>query len=225
MATVPKLTTSKENAQKILVKKGKMQRKLATTSSESGSEIEGEPSLTYEEAAKSFERKDTRNQKEQSQATARQKEEQKKKASIRPFSDFSNTPPLTQPQKKTNSVIHKELSELFEFDQEINSNSSAEDHDLKSLTDPFCYELIQKCTGCYFVYACERQYYRCKCGWKTIGREKGAYRCDNCHEIVANCVGCASFQVKKKGKLFQCESCHCQLMKRASSFDNFLIHV
>ena len=45
---------------KILVKKVKMQRRTATTSNESGSEIEGEPSLTYEEEAKSFERKDTR---------------------------------------------------------------------------------------------------------------------------------------------------------------------
>ena len=50
---------------KILVKKVEMQRRLATKSIESGSEIEGEPSLTYEEAAMSFERKDTRNQKEQ----------------------------------------------------------------------------------------------------------------------------------------------------------------
>ena len=125
---------------KILVKKVKMQRRVATTSNESESEIEREPSLTYEEAAKSFEGKDTRNQKEQSQATA--KEDQKKKPSKRPLSESSNTPPLTQPQKKTNSVIDKELSELFEFDQEINSNSSTEDHDLKSLTDPCCYELI-----------------------------------------------------------------------------------
>ena len=151
-----------------------MQRRVATTPNESDSEIEGEPSPTYEEAAKSFERKDTRNPKEQSQATARPKEDQRKKETSKcPLSDSSNTPPLTQPQKKTNSVIDKELSELFELDQEINSNSSTEDHDLKSLTDPCCYELIQKCTGRYFVRACERQYYKCKCGWKTIGREKG----------------------------------------------------
>ena len=140
---------------KTLVKKVKMQRRLATTPNESGSEIEGEPSLAYEEAAKSFERKDTRNQKEQSQTTARQKE-QKKEDSKRPLFDSSNTPPSTQPQKKTDIVIDKELSELFEFDQEINSNSSTEDHDWKSLTDPCCYELIQKCTGRYFVCACER---------------------------------------------------------------------
>ena len=86
---------------KILVKKIKMQRRVATTPNESDSEIEGEPSPTYEEAAKSFERKDTRNPKEQSQATARPKEDQQKKeTSKRPLSDSSNTPPLTQPQKK-----------------------------------------------------------------------------------------------------------------------------
>ena len=73
-----------------------MQRRLLTTSNESESEIEEKPSLTYEEAANSFERKDTRNQKEQSQATAKQKEEQKKEASKRPLSDSSNTPPLTR---------------------------------------------------------------------------------------------------------------------------------
>ena len=199
---------------KILVKKVKMQRRVATTPNESDSEIEGEPSLTYDEAAESFERKDARNPKQQSQTIATPKEDQQKKeTSKRPLSDSSNTPPLTQPQKKTNSAIDKELSELFELDQEINSNSSTEDYDLKSLTDPCCYEQIQKCTGRYFVCACERQYYKCKCGWKTIGREKGAYKCDNCHEIVANCVSCGSFQVKKKGKLSQCESCLCQLTK------------
>ena len=90
---------------KILVKKVKLQRRVATTPNESGSEIEGEPSLTYEEAAKPFERKDTRNQKEQSQATSRQKEEQKKETSKRPLSDSSNTPSLTQPQKKNKYVV------------------------------------------------------------------------------------------------------------------------
>ena len=151
---------------KILVKKAKMQRRVATIPNDSESEIEKESSPTHEEAAKSFERNPTRTQ----------KEEQKKEASKRPLSDSSNTPPLIQPQKKTNFVTDKELCELlFEPDPEINSSSSTEDQDLKSFTDLCCYELIQKCIGRYFVCACERQYYKCKCGWKTIGREKGAY--------------------------------------------------
>ena len=188
---------------KILVKKAKMQKRVAAIPNDSENEIEKESPPTPEEAAKSFERNDSRIE----------KEEQKKEANKRPLSDSSNTPPSIQPQKKTNFATEKDLSELFEPDSEINSSSSTEDQDLKLFTDPCCYELIQKCAGRYFVCACERQYYKCKCGWKTIAREKGAYKCDNCREIVANCVSCGSFQVKKKGKLFQCESCHCQLTK------------
>ena len=140
-------------------------------------------------------------------------QDHKKEASKPLFSDSSNTPPSIQSQKKTNFANEKELSELFEPNPEINCSSSTDDQDFKSLTDPCCYELIQKCTGRYFVCACERQYYKYKCSWKTIRREKWAYKCDNCREIVANCMSCGSFQVKKKGKLFQCESCHCQLTK------------
>ena len=146
---------------KILVQKVKMQRRVATTSNESKSEIEGEPSPTYEEAAKSFERDDTGNKIEQSQLTARPKEDQKKETSKRPLSDSSNTPPLTQPQKKTNSVIDKELSELFEFDD---TDSSTEFDEIKPYANPCCYELIQKCTGRHFACACEQQYFKCKCG-------------------------------------------------------------
>ena len=203
---------------KILVKKVKMQRRVATTSHESKSEIEGEPSPTYDEAAKSFERKDTGNEKEQTQPTARPKEDQKKKTSKRPLSDSSNTPPLTQPQKKTNSVIDKELSELFEFDD---TDSSTEFDEIKPYANPCCYELIKKCTGRHFACACEQQYFKCKCGWKNIGKEKGAYQCEQCKDIVANCVSCGSFQIKNKGKLFNCENCHCQLTKelhRSSTF-------
>ena len=160
---------------KILVKKVKMQKRVATTFNESKSKIVGEPSPTYEEAAKSFERKDIGNQKEQSQPTARPKEDQKKETSKRPLSDSSNTPPLTQPQKKTNSVIDKELSELFEFDD---IDSSTEFDEIKPYANPCCYELIQKCTGRHFACACEQQYFKCKCGWKNIGNEKGAYQCE-----------------------------------------------
>ena len=158
---------------KILVKRSKMQKRVATIPNNSESETEKEIPPTHEEAAKSFERNDS----------TTKKEEQKKEASKRPLSDSSNTPPSIQPQKKTNFTTEKDLSQLFEPDPEINSSSSTDDQDLKLLTDPCCYELIQKCTGRYFVCACERQYYKCKCGWKTIAREKGAYKCDNCREI------------------------------------------
>ena len=114
---------------KILIKKSKMQRRVATIPNDSGSEIEKKSPRTHQEAAKSFERNSTRTQ----------KEEQKKEANKRLLSDSSNTPPLIQPQKETNFVTKKELSELFELDPEINSNSSTEDQDLKSLTDPCCY--------------------------------------------------------------------------------------
>ena len=125
---------------KILVKKSKMQRRVAAIPNDSESEIEKEISPTHEEAAKSFERNDS----------TTKKENQKKEASKRPLSDSSNTPPSIQPQKKTNFANEKELSQLFEPDPEINCNSSTDDQDLKSLTDPCCYELIQKCTDRYF---------------------------------------------------------------------------
>ena len=125
---------------KILVKKSKMQRRVAAIPNDSESEIEKEISPTHEEAAKSFERNDS----------TTKKENQKKEASKRPLSDSSNTPPSIQPQKKTNFANEKELSQLFEPDPEINCSSSTDDQDLKSLTDPCCYELIQKCTDRYF---------------------------------------------------------------------------
>ena len=50
---------------KILVRKAKTQRRVATTPNDSESEIEKEPSPTYEEAAKSFERNTTRTQNEE----------------------------------------------------------------------------------------------------------------------------------------------------------------
>ena len=194
---------------KILVKKVKMQRRIATTPREFNSEIE---------VLKSFE-----NNVEETKGS--DKSTQKKEASKRPISDSSNTSPAIQPQLKRNSITETELINLFSKDVDISIDSSTEDNDLKSFTDPCCYELIQKCTGRYFVCACERQYYKCLRGWKTIAKEKGAYQCETrretCREIVANCVSCGSFQMKKKDKLFQCENCQCQLTKelhRSSAF-------
>ena len=70
---------------KTLVRKAKMQRRVATTPNDSGSEIEKEPSPTYEEAANSFERNATRTQNKESQTIIRQKDDQKKEAYKRPF--------------------------------------------------------------------------------------------------------------------------------------------
>ena len=155
---------------KILVKKAKMQRRIATTPNEFNSEIEREPSPTYEEVVQSFEN-NAEETKESDKST------QKKEASKRPLSDSSNTSPAIQPQRKKNSIPETELSNLFSKEVDISIDSSTEDNDLKSFTDPCCYELIQKCTGRYFACACERQYYKCLCGWKTIAKEKGTYQC------------------------------------------------
>ena len=134
----------------------------------------------------------------------------KQETSKRPFSDSSSSP-SNQPQKRKTTITEDEIRSLF--DPEISTDSSTEFEEIRPYADPCCYELIQKCTGHYFACACEKQYYKCKCGWKTIGQEKGVYKCEQCKDIVANCVGCGSFQVKKKGKLFNCENCQCQLTK------------
>ena len=78
---------------KILVKKAKMQRRIATTPSEFNSEIEREPSPTYEEVVQSFEN-NVEETKESDKLT------QKKEASKRPLSDSTNKSPAIQPQRK-----------------------------------------------------------------------------------------------------------------------------
>ena len=82
---------------KILVKKVKMQRRIATTPREFNSKIEREPSPTYEEVLKSFE-----NNVEETKGS--DKSTQKKEASKRPLSDSSNASPAVQPQRKRNSI-------------------------------------------------------------------------------------------------------------------------
>ena len=181
----------KKTNMKILVKKVKMQRRIATTSREFNSEIKRESSPTYKEVLKSFE-----NNVEETKGSA--KSTQKKETSQRPLSDSSNTSPAIQPQRKRNSITETELINLFFKDIDISIDSSTEDNDLKSFTDPCCYELIQKCTGRYFACACERQYYKCLCGWKTVAKEKGAYQCETCREIIANCVSCGSYSNEKE---------------------------
>ena len=138
-------------------------------------------------------------------------EEKKKEsgAKKRPFSDSSNSP------KRKNMATEKEIRSLFDLNSEMSTDSSTEFDEIRPYANPCCYELIQKCRGHYFACACacEKQFFKCKCGWKTIGQEKKLYKCKQCKDIVANCVGCGSFQVKKKGKLFNYENCQCQLTK------------
>ena len=177
---------------KIMVKNSKLQKRQAPQN-----EIE-KKELTKEEVAKSF---------EDNQPQEKKKE---KETSKRPFSESSSSP-SNQPQKRKTTITEDEIRSLF--DPEISTDSSTEFEEIRSYANPCCYELIQKCTGHYFACACEKQYYKCKCGWKTFGQEKGVYKCEQCKDIIANCVGCGSFQVKKKGKLFNCENCQCQLTK------------
>ena len=192
-----------------LAKSSKLQRRQAPQTEEQ----QQEPP-TKEEVAKSFERDQPQEKKK------RENEDEKIEANKRPLSDSSSSS-LNQPQRRKNLAIEKDIASLFDLDPEISSDSSTEFDEIKPYANPCCYELIQKCTGRHFACACEQQYFKCKCGWKNIGKEKGAYQCEQCKDIVANCVSCGSFQIKKKGKLFNCENCHCQLTKelhRSSTF-------
>ena len=192
---------------KIMAKNSKLQKRQAPRNENEKKEP------TTEEVVKSFERDSEEKKK-------RENQNEKTEANKRPLSDSSSSPP-NQPQRRKNSETENELLSLFDMDPEITTDSSTEFDEIKPFANPCCYELIQKCTGRHFACACEQQYFKCKCGWKNIGKEKGAYQCEQCKDIVANCVSCGSFQVKKKGKLFNCENCHCQLTKelhRSSTF-------
>ena len=197
----------KKSNMKIMVKNSKLQKRQALRNENEKKEP------TTEEVVKSFERDSEEKKK-------RKNQDEKAEANKRPLSDSSSSPP-NQPQRRKNSVTEKELISLFDMDPEISTDSTTEFDEIKPFANPCCYELIQKCTGRHFACACEQQYFKCKCGCKNIGKEKGAYQCEQCKDIVANCVSCGSFQIKKKGKLFNCENCHCQLTKelhRSSTF-------
>ena len=184
---------------KIMAKNSKLQKRQAPRNENEKKEP------TTEEVVKSFERDSEEKKK-------RENQNDKTEANKRPLSDSSSSPP-NQPQRRKNSETENELLSLFDMDPEITTDSSTEFDEIKPFANPYCYELIQKCTGRHFACACEQQYFKCKCGWKKIGKEKGAYQCEQCKDIVANCVSCGSFQIKKKGKLFNCENCQCQLTK------------
>ena len=174
---------------KILVKSFKLHRRQAPQN-----ENQQQEPPTKEEVAKSFERESSQQKKKENEA------------SQRPFSDSSSSP-INQSQKRKTTTTEKEIRSLIDLDPEISTDSSTEFDAIRSYANPCCYELIQECTGHDFACACERQYFKCKCGWKTIGQEKRVYKCEQCKDIVANCVGCGSFEVKKKGKLFNRKNC------------------
>ena len=188
---------------KILVKSSKLHRRQAPQN-----ENQQQEPPTKEEVAKSFRRNSSQQNKKENEA------------SKRPFSDYSNSPPI-QSQKRKTATTEEEVRSLFDLDPKISTDSSTEFEEIRSYTNPCCYKLIQICTGRYFASACEKQYFKCKCGWKPIGQEKGVYKCEQCKDIVANCVCCSSFQVKKKGKLFNSENCQCQLTEELHKSSTF----
>ena len=209
----------------ILTKSSKMERRLAQNPPECNFENkQSEPLPTLEEAKQSFEDEKRKN------STPEEKEEKKKtksnknelpitqKDSVnkdygkRPLSDDSS--PNSNQKSRRKTSIGEQDDSPFGRDPEISSGSSSVDFsEFKVFADPCCHELIQKCTGRHFACACQKQFYKYKCGWKLLGVDKGAYICDECDDVVAIFVGCGSFQIKKKGKLFQCENCHYQLTK------------
>ena len=76
----------------------------------------------------------------------------------------THRPPNQEKAAKVNAMY----SLLSRRDPEISSGRS-DDNELSEFqlfADPCCYELIQKCTGRHFACACQKQFYRCKCGWK-----------------------------------------------------------
>ena len=200
---------------KVLAKTTRLQKRMPKSPTENENSLTlPEPLPTTEEAAKSFERDQPQEKKK------RENQDEKTEANKRPLSDSSSSPP-NQPQRRKNLATDKEIISLFDLDPEIGTDSSTEFDETIPYANPCCYELIQKCTGRHFACACEQQYFKGKRGWKNIGKEKGAYQCEQCKDIAANCVSCGSFQINKKGKLFNCENCHCQLTKelhRSSTF-------
>ena len=208
---------------RVLAKTSRLQRRMPKSPTEADNlPTQREPKPIQEEAAKAFERQTKASEEEISKKNKKEDppEKQEKEPNKRPLSSSSSSSVSNPPKRKT-GTDEQELASLFDYTPEDNADSSLEFTDFKLFAEDCCHELIQKCTGKRFICACEKQYYRCKCGWKLLGRETGTYRCDECGEIVANCVGCGSFQVKKKGKLFHCENCQYQITKELHKSTTF----
>ena len=198
---------------RVLAKTSRLQRRMAKLPTEADNHTtQRELVPTQEEAAKSFEQESKTAEERTNSKKVELPKKQEKDVNKRPLSNSSSSSVSNPPKRKT-GTDEQELASLFDYTPEDNPDSRLDFTDFKLFAEDCCHELIQKCIGKHFICACEKQHYRCKCGWKLLGRETGAYRCDECGEIVANCVGCGSLQVKKKGKLFHCENCQYQLTK------------
>ena len=189
---------------RVLAKTSRLQRRMVKSPTEADNlPTRREPAPTQEEAAKSFERQSKTSEKKTNNNSKKEdlSKKQEKEDNKRPLSSSSSSSVSNSSKRKTGTDEQK-FASLFDCTPEDNPDSSLEFADFKLFAENCCHELIQKCTGKHFVCACEKQYYWCKCGWKLLGRKTSAYRCDECGEIVANCVGCGSFQVKKRESFF-----------------------
>ena len=155
---------SKKANMKILAKTSKLQRRQVPQN-----ENQQQEPPTKEEVAKSFERNQPQEKKKENEV------------SKHPFSDSSNSPPI-QSQKRKHTTT-EEIRSLFDLDAEISTQSSTEFEEIRSYANPCCYELIQKSTGHYFACAREKQYFKCKCGWKTIGQKLGFTNANNARTL------------------------------------------
>ena len=95
----------------------------------------------------------------------------------RPLSDWSNSPTMEHRNKRKNSKGERDDSSSIRLVPEISSGTSDDDEvsEFQLFADSCCHELIQKCTGRHFACACQKQFYRCKWGWKLLGLDKGVY--------------------------------------------------
>ena len=118
---------------------------------------------TQDEAAKSFERQTTTEEKKTNNKKDNQPKKHEKEASKLLLSTSTSSSVSNPPKRKT-STNKQELAALFDCTPEDNKESSLGFTDSKLLAEGCCHELIQKCIGKHFVCACEKQYYRCKCG-------------------------------------------------------------
>ena len=209
-----------------------MERRLAKqTNNEAEVELNSTPP-TQEEATQSFEdnkhqtnekEKKTSNENRPKDAEQKPTTQTKRDSGKRPLSNSSASPTMKHRNKRKNSKGESDYGPSNERDPEISSGTSSDNglSEFQLFADTCCHELIQKSTDRVSACACQKQFYRCMCGWKLLGLEKGVYKCDTCDATVANCVSCGSFQVKKEGKLFQCESCQYQLTKELHHSTNF----